>query len=166
MLKVISRVNAKIVFKKINLNSFYKKIIFSLSFRSSLFFKSFGLILYIFSIFILSSCSNFENNKKYNFPTTQHLRVLELCALVFSEPYYQYISPSRRVKLRKLRTTSWGFWATFDDQRTYKVPIPSGLISGKDYYCNYRPLPTPCASEKDWDERCEFENRTIPSHFQ
>ena len=46
-----------------------------------------------------------------------------------------------------------------------KVPIPSGLVSGEDYYCNYRPLPTPCASQKDWDERCEFEHRTIPSHF-
>ena len=93
-------------------------------------------------------------------------RVLELCALVFTEPHYQHISPSRKVKLNRLRTTSWGFWATFADGRTYKVPIASGLPEGENYYCNFRPLPTPCASRNDWDERCNWDNSYHPNRFQ
>ena len=119
----------------------------------------------MFAIFLVS-CSNSGGSTNYNYPTGQHQRVLELCALVFTDPYYQYISPSRRVKLKKFRTTSWGFWATFADERTYRVPIPSGLITGKDYFCNYRPVPTPCASRNDWDERCEFEQTARPRRFQ
>ena len=130
-----------------------------LEFRSI--FKLFCLLLSI----ILSACSSSKSSTKYNYPTGQQQRVLELCALVFTDPYYQYISPSRRVKLKRLRITHWGFWATFADERTYRVPIPAGLTIGKDYYCNYRPVPTPCASRNDWDERCEFEQTTHPSRF-
>ena len=119
-----------------------------------------GLFLMIF----ISSCSIKDVN--YRFPTGKQQRVLELCALVFTEPYYQYISPSRKVKLNRLRTTSWGFWATFADGRTYKVPIASGLPEGENFYCNYRPLPTPCASRNDWDERCNWDHTYHPNRYQ
>ncbi|HIB45847.1 MAG TPA: hypothetical protein EYO46_06460 [Candidatus Lambdaproteobacteria bacterium] len=116
--------------------------------------------------FVLGACSSTDAGSNYNYPTGQQQRVLELCALVFTDPYYQYISPSRRVKLKTFRTTSWGFWATFADGRTYKVPISSGLTSGQNYYCNYRPVPTVCASRNDWDERCEWNQTASPNRFQ
>ena len=56
----------------------------------------------------MSSCRSIDAN--YIYPTGKQQRVLELCALVFTEPHYQHISPSRKVKLNRLRTTSWGFW--------------------------------------------------------
>jgi len=86
---------------------------------------------------IICACESSKTNSNYNYPSNQQQRVMELCTLVFSDPYYQYISPSRRVKLKKIRTTSWGFWATFVDGRTYRVPIKSGLNIGEDYYCSY-----------------------------
>jgi len=122
-------------------------------------------LLWIFFLMLfISNCSSMDAN--YRFPTGKQQRVLELCALVFTEPHYQHISPSRKVKLNRLRTTSWGFWATFADGRTYKVPIASGLPVGENYYCNYRPLPTPCASRNDWDERCNWDNSYHPNRFQ
>ena len=124
----------------------------------NIFLVSFFLMLFI------GSCSSMDAN--YRFPTVKQQRVLELCALVFTEPHYQHISPSRKVKLNRLRTTSWGFWATFADGRTYKVPIASGLPEGENYYCNFRPLPTPCASRDDWDERCNWDNTYHPNRFQ
>ena len=124
----------------------------------NIFLVSFFLMLFI------GSCSSMDAN--YRFPTGKQQRVLELCALVFTEPHYQHISPSRKVKLNRLRTTSWGFRATFADGRTYKVPIASGLPEGENYYCNYRPLPTPCASRNDWDERCNWDNSYHPNRFQ
>ena len=117
-------------------------------------------------VLILFICSCRSINTNYRFPTGKQQRVLELCALVFTEPHYQYISPSRKVKLNRLRTTSWGFWATFADGHTYKVPIASGLPEGENYYCNYRPLPTPCASRNDWDERCNLDHTYNPNRFQ
>ena len=117
-----------------------------------------------FLMLFISSCSSTDAN--YRFPTGKQQRVLELCALVFTEPHYQHISPSRKVKLNRLRTTSWGFWATFADGRTYKVPIASGLPEGENYYCNYRPLPTPCASRNDWDESCKWDHTYHPNRFQ
>ena len=124
----------------------------------NIFLVSFFLMLFI------GSCSSMDAN--YRFPTGKQQRVLELCALVFTETHYQHISPSRKVKLNRLRTTSWGFWATFVDGRTYKVPIASGLPEGENYYCNYQPLPTPCASRNDWDERCNWDNNYHPNRFQ
>ena len=140
---------------------FCGNISFKMYLECRLVFKLFCLLLSI----ILSACSSYKSSTKYNYPTGQQQRVLELCALVFTDPYYQYISPSRRVKLKRFRTTSWGFWATFADERTYRVPIPSRLKIGNDYYCNYRLAPTPCASRNDWDERCEFERTAHPSRF-
>ena len=122
-------------------------------------------LLWIFFLMLfISNCSSMDAN--YRFPTGKQQRVLELCALVYTEPHYQHISPSRKVKLNRLRTTSWGFWATFADGRTYKVPIVSGLPEGENYYCNYQPLPTPCASRNDWDERCNWDNTYHPNRFQ
>ena len=114
----------------------------------------------------LGACSSKEIGPNYSYPTGSQQRVLELCALVYSDPYYQYISPSRRVKLRRIRTTSWGFWATFEDGKTYKVPIVTDLPGGKNYYCIYRPPPTACASRNDWDERCEWDQTYHPNRFQ
>ena len=123
-----------------------------------------NLLVSFFLMLFIGSCSSMDSN--YRFPTGKQQRVLELCALVFTEPHYQYISPSRKVKLNRLRTTSWGFWATFADGRTYKVPIASGLPEGENYYCNYQPLPTPCASRNDWDERCNYGHTYHPNRFQ
>ena len=123
-----------------------------------------NLLVSIFLLLFISSCSSKDVN--YRFPTGKQQRVLELCALVFTESHYQHISPSRKVKLNRLRTTSWGFWATFADGRTYKVPIASGLPEGEIYYCNYRPLPTPCASRNDWDESCKWDHTYHPNRFQ
>ena len=117
-----------------------------------------------FLMLLICSCGSVETN--YNFPTGKKQRVLELCALVFTEPHYQHISPSRKVKLNRLRTTSWGFWATFADGRTYKVPIASALPEGENYYCNYRPSPTPCASRNDWDKRCNWDQTYHPNRFE
>ena len=117
--------------------AFCKNLSFKMYLKYRSIFKLFRLFFCIsFGIF-LAACSSSKSNTKYNYPTGQQQRVLELCALVFTDPYYQYISPSRRVKLRIIRTTSWGFWATFADGRTYKVPVPSGLAEGENYYCNY-----------------------------
>jgi len=115
-------------------------------------------------VLVMSSCRNINPN--YSYPTGKQQRVMELCALVFTEPHYQHISPSRKVKLNRLRTTSWGFWATFSDGRSYKVPIASGLPEGENYYCNYRPWPTPCASRNDWDERCYWDQTYHPNRFK
>ena len=123
-----------------------------------------NLLVSIFLLLFISNCRSIDAN--YRFPTGKQQRVLELCALVFTEPHYQYISPSRKVKLNRMRTTSWGFWATFADGRTYKVPIASGLPEGENYYCNYQPLPTPCASRNDWDERCNYDHTYHPNRYQ
>ena len=123
-----------------------------------------NLLGIFFLLLLMSSCRNMDTN--YRYLSGKQQRVLELCALVFTEPHYQYISPSRKVKLNRLRTTSWGFWATFADGRTYKVPIASGLPEGENYYCNYRPLPTPCASRNDWDERCNWDHTYHPNRYQ
>ena len=133
--------------------------------------SQFRLILYrvilcFLPALLLAGCGSYGSSSNYNYPTGQQQRVLELCALVFTDKYYQYISPSRRVKLKRFRTTSWGFWATFADGRTYRVPISSGLRTGEDYYCNYRPATTACASRNDWDERCEWDQTAHPSRFQ
>ena len=140
---------------------FCGNISFKMYLECRLIFKLFCFLLAI----ILSACSSSESSTRYNYPTGRQQRVFELCALVFTDPYYKYISPSRRVKLKRFRTTSWGFWATFADERTYRVPIPSGLQIGMDFYCNYRPVPTKCASRSDWDERCEFKQTTHPNRF-
>ena len=80
-----------------------------------------NILVSFFLMLFICNCSSMDAN--YRFPTGKQQRVLELCALVFTEPHYQHISPSRKVKLNRLRTTSWGFWATFADGRTYKVPV-------------------------------------------
>jgi len=82
---------------------------------------------------------------------------MEVCTLIFSDPYYQYISPSRRVKLKKIRTTSWGFWATFADGRTYRVPIKSGLNIGEDYYCSFNLNSKYCSKKNDVNYDCEWD---------
>ena len=128
-----------------------------LNLDSRLSFIFYRIVLWFLLTLYLGACGSFGSSSNYNYPTGQQQRVLELCALVFTAPYYQYISPSRRVKIKKLRTTSWGFWATFADGRTYKVPISSGLVEGANYYCNYRPVKTACASRNDWDERCKWD---------
>ena len=146
----------------LKLNKKILKLIFNCQFTG---FHYFVLVILLLD-FGLGSCSSKEHGLNYYYPTDSQQRVYELCALVFHAPYYQYISPSRRVKLRKIRTTSWGFWATFADGRTYKVPIVSDLPVDKNYYCNYRPPPTECTSRNDWDERCEWDQNYHPNRLQ
>ena len=137
-----------------------------LNLDSRLSFVFYRIVVWFLLTLYLGACGSLGSSSNYNYPTGQQQRVLELCALVFTAPYYQYISPSRRVKLKRFRTTSWRFWATFADGRTYKVPISSGLAEGANYYCNYRPTPTACASRNDWDERCEWDQTAHPNRFK
>ena len=122
---------------------------------SGLSFIFYRIVFWFLLTLYLGACGGFGSSSNYRYPTDQQRRVRELCALVFTDPYYQHISPSRRVKLKRLRTTSWGFCASFADGRTYKVPITSKLAEGANYYCNYRPVQTSCASSNDWNERCK-----------
>ncbi len=143
------------------LNKKIIKLLFNYRFYG---FYYFVLVILLLN-FCLGACSSKERSLYY-YPSGDQQRVHELCTLVFHSPYYQYISPSRSVKLRRIRTTSWGFWATFADGKTYKVPIFSDLPVGKMYYCNFRPPPTKCASRNDWDERCEWDQSFHPNRFQ
>ena len=143
-------------------NYFFIQLIFNRRIINSHYFVLVILLLDL----CIGACSNKEHGLIYYYPTGSQQKVHELCALVFHTPYFQYISPSRSVKLRRIRTTSWGFWATFVDGKTYKVPIVSDLPVGKNYYCNYRPSPTACASRNDWDERCEWDQSYHPNRFQ
>ena len=119
--------------------------------------KQFYLISYFIIWIIVSSCIVQSEKKVYTFLTLEQKRVLELCSLVYTDPYYQYISPSRRSKIKKINTTYWGFWATFADGRTYRVPIQSGLKLGVDYYCHFRRENNYCMDLKDQESKCEFE---------
>ena len=128
------------------------KLIFNCRFSS---FHYFVLVILLLDLY-LGACSNKKNGLNYFYPTGSQQRVHELCTLVFHSPYYQYISPSRSVKLRRIRTTSWGFWATFEDGRTYRVPVASGLNLGEDYYCNFRSNYNYCSYGNDLEDRCEW----------
>ena len=138
----------------------------NLNLDSRLSFIFYRIIFWSLLTLYLGGCGSFGSSSNYNYPTGQQQRVLELCSLVFTDPYYQYISPSRRVKLKKIRTTSWGFWATFADGRTYKVPISSELTEGANYYCNYSPVHIACALGNDWDERCKWDQTAHQNRFK
>ena len=120
-------------------------------------FRRICIFFYFLLEFILISCSTNETRSNYNYPSKQQKRVMELCTLVFSDPHYQYISPSRRAKLNKIRTSCWGFWATFADGRTYRVPIISGLNIGEDYYCSFSLNSEYCPKRNDLNYDCEWE---------
>ena len=115
------------------------------------------IFFYFLLEFILVSCTFPETKSNYNYPSNSQQRVVELCTLVFTDPYYQYISPSRRAKLKKIRTTNWGFWATFADGRTYRVPIKSGLNIGEDYYCSFNLNSEYCPRRNDVNYHCEWD---------
>jgi len=119
--------------------------------------RSICIFMYFLLEFILVSCFKPATSLNYNYPSTQQQRVMELCTQVFIDPYYQYISPSRRVKLKKIRTTSWGFWATFADGRTYRVPIRSGLKTGEDYYCSFNLNSEYCSKRNDVNFDCDWD---------
>ncbi len=123
---------------------------------SCIFLKSCLFFCLLFEI-ILGGCIDPEVRSNYSFPSKQQQRVMELCTLVFTDPYYQYISPSRRSKLKRIRTTEWGFWATFEDGRTYRVPIISGLNLGEDYYCSFNINSEYCPNRSDANHHCEWD---------
>ena len=124
----------------------------------SLIYKHFFFIIFVFFVFLLQfslyGCFFKKSNSNYHYISKQKQRVLELCYLVYSAPYYQYISPSRKIRLKKIRATSWGFWANFADGRSYRVPIQSGLDLGKDYYCSFRRDTKYCPSLDDSKFEC------------
>ncbi len=107
--------------------------------------------------FFFYGCSNQGLKYKYNYISDQQQRVLEVCALVFTNPYYQYISPSRKVRLIKISVTSWGFWANFDDGRAYRVPIHTGLTLGEEYYCSFNRKPNYCPRLNNLNFECEWD---------
>ena len=126
----------------------------------SLIYKHFFFIIFVFFVFLLQfslyGCIFKKSQSNYHYISEQQQRVLELCSLVYTDPYYQYISPSRKIRLKKIRTTSWGFWANFADGRSYRVPIQSGLNLGKDYYCSFQRNTKYCLSLDDLDFECEW----------
>ena len=127
-----------------------------ISLISQNFFFIIFYLLVLLLLFFLYGCINKESKSNYHYISEQQQRVLELCTLVYTAPYYQYISPSRKIKLKKIRTTSWGFWANFEDGRSYRVPIQSGLILGKDYYCSFRRNKKYCPILDDLNFECEW----------
>ena len=108
---------------------------------------------------LINGCSSEGPKSNYNYISNQDQRVLELCYLVFTDPYYQYISPSRRVRLKKIKPTPWGLWATFDDGRKYRVPIKSGLNIGKNYYCSFQNDSKYCPSLNNSNYKCEWNKK-------
>ena len=126
----------------------------------SLIYKHFFFIIFVFFVFLLQfslyGCIFKKSQSNYHYISEQQQRVLELCSLVYTDPYYQYISPSRKIRLKKIRTTSWGFWANFADGRSYRVPIQSGLNLGKDYYCSFRRNIKYCPRLNDLSLECDW----------
>lgn len=115
---------------------------------------------------IISGCSGVPGSSStYAYPTQKKIRVRELCAAVYAPPLSEYIAPSRKRKLRTIRPDSGGFVAVFSDERSYWVPLESGLPHGEIHYCNFRPEPTPCLSSEDWDTRCEWDRSVHPDRF-
>tara|TARA_B100001245_G_C22596122_1_gene295536 strand:- start:22 stop:444 length:423 start_codon:yes stop_codon:yes gene_type:complete len=106
-----------------------------------------------------------SSNTTLHYPTeiAQHIR--EVCTLVFQEPYWEYVSPSRKRRLLRFQVESWGIVAVFADQRSYQVPLPTHLRVGETYSCNFGSGVTPCASKTDWDSRCEFDPDRRPDRF-
>ncbi len=113
------------------------------------------VFIFVFILqFFLYGCIIKESDSNYKYISEQQQRVIELCSIVYSQPHYQYISPSRKIRIKKIRTTSWGFWANFADGRSYRVPIQSGLDLGKDYYCSFRRDTKYCPSLDDSKFEC------------
>ncbi|MBQ31102.1 MAG: hypothetical protein CL923_00825 [Deltaproteobacteria bacterium] len=100
-----------------------------------------------------------------HYPSDVAQQVREVCTLVFQEPYWEYVSPSRKRKLMRFQVESWGIVAVFADQRSYQVPLQTRLTVGETHSCNFGSGVTPCASKTDWDSRCEFDPDRRPDRF-
>ena len=122
----------------------------SAPFRKACFIIS-GLILLI----LVVGCSSIEpRNSRNTNPEVHQLRVRRLCSALYSPPYLEYIAPSRKRKIRSIHSQPQGILAVFTDGRSYRVPLETDMLPGEVLYCNFRPVPTLCASDHDWDERC------------
>ena len=110
-----------------------------------------GLILLI----LIIGCSSIDLGKShYTYPEVQQLRVRRLCSALYLPPFVEYIAPSRKRKIRSIHSQPQGILVVFADGRSYEVPFETNMLPGQILYCNFRPGPTLCASDHDWDERC------------
>ena len=122
----------------------------SAPFRQACFIIS-GLMLLI----LIVGCSSIEpGNPRYTYPEVHQLRVRRLCSALYSPPYVEYIAPSRKRKIRSIHSQPQGILAVFADGRSYRIPLETDMLPGEVLYCNFRPSPTLCTSDHDWDERC------------
>jgi len=122
----------------------------SAPFRQACFIIS-GLMLLI----LIVGCSSNELGKpRYIYPEVHQLRVHRLCSALYSPPYVEYFAPSRKRKIRSIHSQPQGILAVFTDGRSYRVPFETDMLPGEVLYCNFRPGPTLCASDHDWDKSC------------
>ena len=106
-------------------------------------------------LMLIVGCSSSEpENPGYSYPEVHQLRIRRLCSVLYAPPYVQYIAPSRKRKIRYIHNQTQGILAVFADGRSYRVPLETDMLPGEVLYCNFRPGPTLCASDHDWDERC------------
>ncbi|MEK9896900.1 MAG: hypothetical protein VW518_10830, partial [Burkholderiaceae bacterium] len=104
------------------------------------------------------ACTTPPQPPSFGYPTSEALRVREVCAELYTDAWWGYFSPSRKSALRSFRPDPAGLIASFSDGRSYDVPLQTGLPLGT-YYCGKPQATTPCASQRDWDSRCEYEPR-------
>ena len=127
-------------------------------FRQACFLIS-GLMLLI----LIVGCSSIEpGNPLYTYPEVHQHRVRSLCSALYSPPYVEYIAPSRKRKIRSIRRQPQGILVVFSDGRSYRIPLETEMMPGEVLYCNFRPGPTLCASDHDWDERCLKKHQIRP----
>ncbi len=113
-------------------------------------------------VLLLGACHSPAPAPSLAYPTDQALRVREVCSTLFTGEWWGYFSPSRKSALRSFQPIPGGLVARFADGRRYEVPLQTGLPP-ETYTCHTSETVTPCASRRDWDQRCEFDpNRQIP----
>jgi len=134
--------------------------------RKAVYFRILLTLLGMLLMVMLAACTPAPSSTSaLHYPTDVAQHVREVCTLVFQEPYWEYVSPSRKRKLMRFQVEPWGIVAVFADERSYQVPLQTRLSVGETYSCNFGPAVTPCASRTDWDSRCEFDPDRRPDRF-
>ena len=119
----------------------------------------------VFTSFLSACSSNSIRTRRYAYPSPEQNRVKQFCTALYSPPYVEYIAPSRKRKVKYIESKNSGLLAVFSDGHSYRVPLQTGLPPGEVFYCNYRPEPTPCASDQNWDQRCLKDQPYRPGLF-
>ena len=121
---------------------------------SAPFRQAYSIISGLMLLILIVGCSSIEPGNPHTYPEVHQLRVRRLCSAIYSPPYVEYIAPSRKRKVRSIHSQPQGILVVFADGKSYRVPLETDMLPGEFLYCNFRPGPTLCASDHDWDERC------------